>query len=477
VRARRILGIAALGAWLAIAGWGTHKPLPPGTRVASPVSVTPESDVTFIADITAADAFGRPAVSQGIFDAVLAVVRGAHEFIVLDYGRFGGADDANDVKPPQRPLAAQLQDALIARHREVPALRVLVITDPVNDDYGAQPDPVLATLRGAGIDVVPVNLSRLRDSNPLYSALWRVAFSWWDGPSSPLRGATQRLNFKSDHRKVIIADDGAGGLIGVVGSANPLDEQSTWSNAAVRLRGAALAPLLDSELALAHVAGWQGNAAGFALPAAPAAAADPATGNAQVRTLSEGATRALLLEHLGAAGKGDAIDVAAYCLADRGVIEALLAADARGAAVRVLLDPSLTSASGGTAGIPNQPVAGELESKSGGAIRVRWYRTHDDRFHTSLVMIYDEERLWFTAGSANLTRRSLEDYNLEANVAVEVARNSALARQLVGYFDTLWGNRASLGIEYSSDYAVYGDPSQAHYWLGRLMEASGMSAF
>jgi phosphatidylserine/phosphatidylglycerophosphate/cardiolipin synthase-like enzyme len=440
--------------------------------------MTPEGDVAFIADITAADAFGRPAISQGIFDAVLALVRGAHEFIVLDYGGFGGADDVSDVKPPQRALAAQLQDALIERHRELPALRVLLITDPANEEYGAQLDPALATLRGAGIDVVTVDLARLRDSNPLYTALWRVTFSWWDGPVSPLRGATQRLNFKSDHRKMVIADDGAGGLVGIVGSANPLDEQSTWSNVAVRLHGAPLAPLLASELTLARVAGWQGNPAGFALPAAgPATAPMLTEDTAEVRTVSEGATRALLLEHLDAAGKGQAIDVAAYYLADRAVIQALLAADARGAAVRVLLDPGPPTTVGATAGIPNRPVAGELESRSAGAIRVRWYRTHEERFHTSLVMIYDAERLWFTVGSANLTRRSLDDYDLEANAAVEVPRSSALATQLVGYFETLWGNRAALGIEYSADYAVYADPSQAEYWLGRFMEASGMSTF
>ena len=95
----------------------------------------------------------------------------------------------------------------------------------------------------------------------------------------------------------------------------------------------------------------------------------------------------------------------------------------------------------------------------------------------SLVSIYGQDRLWFTVGSANLTRRSLRDYNLEANVAVEVARATPLAAQLLGYFDTLWGNRAALGIEYSADFAVFADPSQVDYLLGRMMEASGLSAF
>jgi phosphatidylserine/phosphatidylglycerophosphate/cardiolipin synthase-like enzyme len=478
VRWGRLLGVAALGAWAVTAWWGAHKPLPPGTRIASPVTAVRETDLAFIADITGADAFGRPVVSQAIFDEVLKVARGARAFIVLDFARFGAADYGGESTPAQRALGAQLEQVLLEQHRALPALRVLFITDPLNDDYGAQPDASLEALRDGGIDVVLTDLSKLRDSNPLYSGAWRLALSWWDGPRSPLRGESQRLNFKSDHRKLIVADDGAGGLVGVVGSANPCDEQSAWSNAAVRLQGAALAPLLASELALARASGWQGAASGYVLPPTPAAEAGPQPAPpARVQILTEGATRAALLERLAATVQGEAIDVAAFYLADRGVIEALLSADARGVTVRVLLDPDAGSAASLTAGLPNQPVASELESRSGSAIRVRWYRTHGERFHTSLVAIYSAERLWFTVGSANLTRRSLGDYDLEANVAVEVARGAALANQLRGYFDTLWNNRAALGIEYSSDFAVYADPAQTRYWLGRVLEATGMSAF
>jgi phosphatidylserine/phosphatidylglycerophosphate/cardiolipin synthase-like enzyme len=195
-----------------------------------------------------------------------------------------------------------------------------------------------------------------------------------------------------------------------------------------------------------------------------------------VQALTEGAISEALLAQLDAAGRGDTIDVAAFKLADRGVIRALLAAAARGASVRVLLDPG-EDEQVTTGGIPNQPMASELESRSDGAVRVRWYRTHGERFHSTLVMVYGQERLWFMAGSANLTRRSLGDYNLEADAAVEVARSAALAAQLLGYFDTLWSNRAALGIEYSSDFAVFANPSQADYWLTRVMEASGASAF
>jgi phosphatidylserine/phosphatidylglycerophosphate/cardiolipin synthase-like enzyme len=108
---------------------------------------------------------------------------------------------------------------------------------------------------------------------------------------------------------------------------------------------------------------------------------------------------------------------------------------------------------------------------------VRWYRTHGEQFHTKLVLIYGPDRLWMTLGSANLTRRNIGDYNLEANVAIETARQSPLGTQVLEYYDALWNNRAGIGIEYTTDYAVYADPSQAHYWLTRMMESTGLSSF
>ena len=54
---------------------------------------------------------------------------------------------------------------------------------------------------------------------------------------------------------------------------------------------------------------------------------------------------------------------------------------------------------------------------------------------------------------------------------------SPLASQTLDYFDTLWSNRASLGIEYTADFAAYADPGQGHYWLYRFLEGIGMSDF
>jgi phosphatidylserine/phosphatidylglycerophosphate/cardiolipin synthase-like enzyme len=196
-----------------------------------------------------------------------------------------------------------------------------------------------------------------------------------------------------------------------------------------------------------------------------------------VQLLTEGAIRTALLVRLDATNATDSVDAALLHLADRGVVEALLAAARRGVSVRLILDPNETTTRGGIEGVPNQPAASELVSRSGGAIRVRWYRTHGEHFHGALLMVYGAQRLWLTAGSAQLTRRSLGDYNLEANAAIELARSAPLAQQALQYFDTLWGNRAALGIEYTADFAVFANPAQSDYWLYRVMEGTGVSAF
>jgi len=486
MRWRRLVLLGLLAAWLGVGWYHAGKALPAGTHVASASCPLPEGQAAFIADITAADAWGRAAMSQGIFDGVLALIHGARRFIVLDYGAFG-ADAAGEVRG--RGIAARLTDALLAQRREQPALPILFITDPASERYGTVRSSELALLRAAGVEVITVDLDRLRDSNPAYSSLWRLTLGWWERAAPPALSGARRLNFKADGRRLIIADDGGGGLAALIGSASLKDTQSGWSNVALRLSGDVLPTLLASELAVAGFSGWRGRADAFTAPPAAAATAaaspctpgDPAAhgapGLAAVQVLTEGTTRDELLARLGQTGQSDAIDVAMYRLADRAVIEGLLAAARRGASVRLLLDPNETGASGGLSGLPNQPVAGELVSRSAGAIHVRWYRTHGEHFHSALVMIYDARRVWLTLGSAQLTRRDLEDYDLEANAAVELSRSAPLAQQALTWFDTLWGNRAALGIEYSAGYAVFADPTQADYWLYRFMEGTGFSPF
>src|ERR1700730_4952101 len=102
---RRLLALGVGAAWIATAWWQANKPLPAGTHVASAVCAVPADAVTFLADITAADAWGGAVVGQGIFAQVLDVVRQARRFIVLDYSLYAGTAAGS---APQRRIAAQL---------------------------------------------------------------------------------------------------------------------------------------------------------------------------------------------------------------------------------------------------------------------------------------------------------------------------------------------------------------------------------
>jgi hypothetical protein len=367
------------------------------------------------------------------------------------------------------------------------------MVDPINSYYRRSPPPELALLSRAGIDVVLTDLVQLRDSNPLYSATWRLALGWWLKPANrgafgnPLDangptlsfGALSRIpHFKANHRKLALTGDGMGSLVGIVSSGNPHDASSAHSNVALKLAGEALRPLLVSELAIAGWSGWRGAARFEPFRAAPAATVTPAPAvdATRARVLTEGAIRDSLVATLDSTGTGDSVDIAQFYFSERRVIEALIAASRRGVAVRVILDPNKDAFGFEKSGLPNREVASELIAASDGGIKLRWYRTHGEQFHAKLAAVRRGDRLWLLLGSANFTRRNLGDFNLEADVAVDAPANSKLAATVSAWFETLWSNRPGAS-EFTADADVWAEPSQGRYWLYRFMEATGISTF
>mgnify|MGYP001057567781 CR=1 FL=1 len=471
--------------WVAVGTWHSIKPMPPGTYVASgPIRVEP-TDVAFLYDLTYADGLGQPRFEQRIFDEVMRIVDEAHGFIVADFfllnELMGAAGDAH------RPLSRELVERLIARKQAQPSLAVLFVTDPINDIYGGQHAPLLDAMRAAGIDVVITDLTRLRDSNPLYSPFWRTFVQWWgnsdDGGALPnpftsdpapitLRSWLALLNFKANHRKVIAADRSDGSLVALVTSANPHDASSAHSNVALRVTGELVRELVASEVAVARTSGWRGQ---LDVPPAATSSVEPTDGAIELRLLTERAIREHLLAQIDATRAGDAIALAMFYLADRDIVEALLAAAARDVQVRLVLDPNRDAFGRRKDGVPNRPVANELVRESGGRIEVRWYRTHGEQFHTKLTLIRRGERFVASLGSANLTRRNLGNYNLETNVALAASVRSPLANEMQAYFDRLWNNEDE--IELTAPFGAYEDTSLGRYWRYRLMEATGLSTF
>jgi phosphatidylserine/phosphatidylglycerophosphate/cardiolipin synthase-like enzyme len=472
----KLLLFAFLAAWLLVGFWHAVKPLPPGVHVASRSLRLTESDVSFLYDTAA-----QPGMQahREIFAHVFAAIDRADQLLVLDFFLFNDFRGSLPAAGTAEPLAAELTQHLLARRHARPNLKIVLITDPINEVYGARRSPYLVALEKAGVIVVRARLDRLRDSNPLYSGLWRLLFGWWgdaglqqgflanpfeDGPRNVSLSAWLRLlNFKADHRKLLSADDGAGGWVSIVTSANPHDASSANGNVALLMRGSVAREILSSELA---IAAWSTDDDRLPVPPAPGAGG---VGSIDARFLTEGAIRDALYEAIAAAGDGDELCIALFYFSDRQIVKAVLQAAARGAEVRVLLDPNRDAFGRVKDGIPNQPVAAELVRGGAGRIDVRWYRTHGEQFHTKMALIRHRADLWMTLGSANFTRRNLDDFNLEANLELRLPARAAPARAAAAYFDGQWAVAAP--------YLESADEGGLKYWRYRLMELCGLSTF
>jgi len=453
------------------------RPLPPGLDFAG--AWHPAGEISFLRDLTYVDEAGRRHSDQQIFDAMLEIVLGARRFIVLDFFLYNDYVGAGG--PPYRYLATELTAALVAQKRAWPELTVIVITDPVNTVYGGAPFAQFAALEAAGIEVVTTRLEALRDSNPVYSLLWKVfarPFGNGDGSLMPnpfsdgrvsLRSWLAMLNFKANHRKTLIADRGDG-LVGLVTSANPHDGSSANTNIALRFDGEAVIDLLATENAVLELSGRE--------PFDPGPHFEPGAGRAgsldtAVQILTENAIERAVIDAIEAAGDGDALRLAMFYLSDRDVIEALKEAEARGVDIRVLLDPNKDAFGRVKGGIPARPVARELVAAG---VPLRWCDTHGEQCHIKLLLVdYRDGTSVLIGGSSNFTRRNLDNFNLETNVAVRGPRESRPIADARALLDLMWNNQA--GRLVSVDYERYAEVSIFSRLRSRFMEASGLATF
>jgi len=433
-----VLCLIATLAWSSCAIWNSVKPLPRGTRIASLPARLTESQVDFLDDLAP--------VGSMLKRETDAVGR-AEQTIVLD----------------QSPVTRELTDALLLRKRQRPNLKVMLVTDPRNEVYGGTPSRTLSALERTGIVVVRTRLERLRDPNPLYSSLWRLCVGWWSDPfdempgKATLRSSLRRLNLKADRRQLLVADDGAGGWTSIVMSAAssgaaPSAGGAVSAGVGLEIRGHLAAAIVTSEL---QIAAWSTD--DDRLPAAPPVDSR-GVGTIDARFLTEGGILAALRDAIAIAGSGDSIKIAVQAFGDRQMVDAVVRAAARGARVQLLLDP----------GSPEtQAAAGELLREEPGSIEVRWRR--DPRAEAGYAVIQHRSDVWFDLGSANFTRRGLDDLDLAADIELHMPARAGPARAVTDLFAKHWSNAAA--------YASHADESKETYWRYRVAEATGLSVF
>jgi hypothetical protein len=423
----RIISLVLLLVWLALVFWNFAKPLPPGTHLVSQTSRLSEADVDFL--------YESPR-RHDTLSRELSAIDHAEQLIVLD----------------RSPVTGEIAQRLLARKHLRPNLKIVLVTDPGNEAFGGSPALTLASLEEAGVIVARVRLDRLRDSNPLYSGLWRLVFGWWSDPFDETPGhvtlpALARMhNSKSDQRQLVVADDGSGGWIAVIAPAR--------ATANLILRGSLARAMIAGEL---QVAAWSTD--DDRLPVGPPMDG-PGVGSVDARFLTEGAIETALLDAIETAGNGDRIGITVENLSDRRLIAAALRAALRGASLQVLLARNR---------MPNQAVAAELLRDGAGRIEVRWYLSGKGASHPKLLVLRHRTDVWINLGTANFTRRNLGDLNLAASVELRMPARAPAARAVMDYFDEAWSGAAA--------DAGFADESAARYWHYRFAEASGLSSF
>jgi hypothetical protein len=463
-------------------------PAPQAVGLSSPERAI--ADIRFFNDSSWLDE-GARYLSQTLFDGVFDGIRAANNLIVLDMFLFNQWQ--GPVPENHRALSSELTQVLIEQQQRYPGMDIIVISDPINTVYGGLPSVHFDAMKSAGIHVVLTRLDQLQDSNPLWSGVWRWLIRPWGNNSGDIlpnpfgggrvsiRSYLALLNFKANHRKLMIADNQGAQLYGWVSSANPHDGSSAHRNIGIRFSGEAVLDLLSSERALLSMSDADHLVALLDKSLDALATGEPrrsltegplSAGTEKIQIVSESAIHKAVLAAIDRAQAGDSIDMAMFYLSEREIVAALKKAATRGAQIRVLLDVNSDAFGRRKNGVPNRPVAAELVKAS---VAVRWCLTEGEQCHAKWLHVGNSEGHEFFLGSANFTGRNLLDLNMETDVRLVLEPENPITKEMREFFDNQWSNADGRG--YSAAYEEFADDS---VWLTlqyRFMEMTGLSTF
>jgi hypothetical protein len=432
---------------------------------------TRAENVHFLVDETWVDTNGLRQVDQEIFASVHDMIDEAERFVLLDL--FLLNDWGYVPGPGLTPLSQELTDRLLEKRAEDPGVEIVFITDPVNSMYGSIASPQFQAMEAAGIQVVWTDLDKLPDSNPLYSKPWRVfAKPFGTGPGRTLpnpmgegrvsmRSILKLLNFKANHRKVVVTDKSL-----LLTSANPHSASSAHWNVALRVDGAGQELALEAESAIMAFSGVED------LPALEIPASGPEVGN-RIELLTEGRIKEKLLALLADAEPGARIDLCMFYLSEKQVVQAFIDAKERACDVRVILDPSKDAFGRKKNGVPNRQSSAKLVK---GGIPLRWTETHGEQCHVKMVYVeHSDQTATLMLGSSNFTRRNMNNLNCEANLAFTAPVDHPSLQRARETFDRWWTNADDR--LYTVDYETYRDGNLWRGFLAWWMENTGMGTF
>jgi len=462
------------------------RPFPAGlAHTPTPVPVAPSS-ATFLADVTYMASSGAVRVEESIFPSMLDMVKNARTFVYADmflFNEFQGKE-----KQTLRHQTTELANALITKKASSTAMSMTFMTDPINRGYGGIVNPELDRMERAGIAVFETPLESLRDSNPLWGTVYRMFFIWFgnsteggwlpnpldaEGEKVTLRTYARLLNFKANHRKVLITDENVKGnssLVTLVGSLNPHTASSPNGNVALLVRNTALGQnALSSEGALLALGKYP------PLELGTIATPTPISDSGVTATyLTEANIEERIVDIITGLPEESTLDIAIFYLSDRHIIKAIERATKNNVKIRILLDGNDSAFGKHKYGIPNRQTAERLLSMKKENLSIKWCNTHGEQCHAKMLLATGDGKTSLLVGSSNYTRRNLDRYNLESAILIESTVPMQAITSAHQYMDRLWNNtkgETSLSVE------VYRDRASWKRVIAWIMEQTGLSTF
>lgn len=430
-------------------------------------------NVEFIYDLTYQQN-DEKVMEQKILDRALQIIEDAEEFVLLDIFLFN--DDYDREKGDYPNVAGTVTNALVEKKKSNPDIEVTLITDPINTFYGSYETEYFETLKENNVDVIITNLKPLKDSNPVYSGFWRSYLQWFspsengflpnlfnpDGPKGSIASYLNLINFKANHRKVVMNETEA-----LVTSSNIAHDGSSYhSNIGFIVKGNIIKDIYESEKVIVEFSGGTLEERNFET--------HEESGDVLVNLVTEGEINKELQKLLDEAEPNSEVKIGVFYMSDRELLKSLVAAAKRQVNIQIILDPNKDAFGIEKNGIPNRQVGHELLEKGKGNIQIKWYDTHGEQFHSKMMIVKNKHETTVIGGSANFTKRNIADFNLENNIKMVIPSNHELDQQFTDYYSRLWENKDG---EFTTSYESYEDTSLWKKTLYRFQEWSGMSTF
>lgn len=508
----------------------TIKTTPLGINYESPIRETENAEFHY--DLTYLDKDGNIQYDRNLWDATYKVIDNAKDYLIVEMFLFN--DLYNKDKEHFPEFAKEYTERLVKKQKENPNLKVYILADENNNFYGAFEHPFITSMKNAGINVIIVNIFKLKDTFPWYSPFWRTFIKPMGNPQNKgwitnfygdmwpkltIRNLLRALNVKADHKKVFLNEKEV-----VVSSANIHDPSYFHENIAIYTDGPIVKDVLHNLQLVAKFSDSEINVDGSdrrmenimnsgsndktetdektlnsenqkennvkqinneeneqnvkektSINSEKNSITDTEGHTYKIQYLTEGAIGKHLDEDIDSLKAGDELLMGMYFLADKGVIDRLIKAANRGVKIRIIFDRSRDAFGMSTNGLPNKPVSKKLKKKTKGKIEIKWYFTNNEQYHTKITLMKKTDgNVIINAGSANLIKKNIRGYIMDANFRILTTQDSKISKDIYEYFDRLWENKDGLFTLNFDDEPTTGGFSDFMY---KILDATQLGSF